>query len=45
MWHNIQFNSNLVQYQTDRAVLIKLPEDTAVLASDQMRPVCPGVGR
>ena len=27
MWHNIQFNSNLVQYQTDRAVLIKLPED------------------
>jgi hypothetical protein len=28
MWHNIQFNANLIQYETARAVLIKLPEVT-----------------
>ena len=27
MWHNIQFNANLIQHQTERAVLIKLPEE------------------
>ena len=27
MWHNIKLNSNLVQTETERAVLIKLPKE------------------